>query len=301
MLSKESVSSRMGGEGISFTEFSYQILQAYDFLELFEKKECILQVGGSDQWGNILAGLHLIRAKHGGHCNDLQHKHDKQRAPHHAEAFGLTLTLLTTSQGEKLGKSLGNSALWLCPSRCSPFRFYQHLLNTADGDVSKLLRLLTLLPLEEIDTLLREHQLWPEKRVAQHALARETTRLVHGEKALSKAVDATIAIFSEAYTDLSLEDLSACLLDGTELEICLEDMMSHPVDLTELAVQAKLFTSKSEGRRLIQAGGLYLNGKRLLPFEGARKLLSSDLLHGRIAILRCGKKRPLVIHARPKA
>jgi tyrosyl-tRNA synthetase len=264
MLAREAVRARLAS-GISFTEFSYQVLQAYDFLCLLRRHDCTVQLGGSDQWGNITAGIELIRRIEG-------------RA-----AYGLTLPLVTKSDGTKFGKT-ESGTVWLDARRTSPYEMYQFWLNTADADVVRFLRYFTFLPLAEIDDLTAATARAPEKREAQRVLAREVTRLVHGDAALRDAEEISGALFSgdvAALTEGQLEQAFA----GVP---CTAVDPPAALSATELLVRTGLAESKRRGRELISAGAVTLNGQRLGDPE--RQVSPADALYGRYVILRKGKK-----------
>jgi tyrosyl-tRNA synthetase len=262
MLAKESVRSRLEDRehGISYTEFSYMLLQAFDFLHLFQNESCRIQGGGSDQWGNITAGIELIRKKTG------------------AQAFGITFPLLTTSSGEKFGKSAGN-AVWLDSNKTSPYQFYQYWINTDDRDVERFLKLFTFLSLDEIGEIVHHP---PEQRVAQKRLAAEVTELVHGPEAVTQAQKASEVLFGGEVAGLSDRDLSEIFADVPSFEIDL------PVKVTEALVRAGAAKSKGEATRLVAGGGVYLNNRRV---DGAdAHIRSEDRASQSMLILRVGKK-----------
>ena len=262
MLAKESVRARLEDRehGISYTEFSYMLLQAFDFLHLFQNEGCRIQGGGSDQWGNITAGIDLIRKKTG------------------AQAYGITFPLLTTSSGEKFGKSAGN-AVWLDANRTSPYQFYQYWINTDDRDVERFLKLFTFLPLEEIAAILRSP---PEQRVAQKRLAAEVTKLVHGEEALAQAVKASDVLFGGEVAGLTDRDLAEIFADVPSFEISL------PMKITDALVRAGAAKSKGEATRLVAGGGVYLNNQRV---DGAdAQIRAEDRASESMLIVRVGKK-----------
>ena len=274
MLAKESVKLRMQGsdEGMSYTEFSYQLLQGYDYYRLHKDHDCVLQLGGSDQWGNITAGIDLIRKLdgEGGH------------------AFGLTWPLITDSAGRKIGKSEGNS-IWLSPEKTSPFDFYQYWVREIqDVDVERFLRWLTFLPLDQIGQIVTEHQQAPDKRLGQKTLARELTTLVHGPDAAARAIAASQTMYGSAVdelTDAAIEALAAqgvasISLDRAKLEA------GWPV--LDATVETGLAKSKGEARRLVAQGGLYVNNK---PWPDANaNLTTQHLVSGSAIVLRSGKK-----------
>lgn len=272
MLSKESVRQRMEDrdQGISYTEFSYMLLQAYDFLYLFDSYNCLLQMGGSDQWGNIVEGVELIRRRRS------------------KETYGITFPLLTTADGKKFGKSeQGN--IWLDASLTSPYRFYQYWVNADDRDVIRFLYLFTFLPPEEIKALHDATVKAPEQREAQRRLAFELTCLVHGDNVAREAQKASEVLFGK---DEGLRELS----EGVFVEI-FSDVPSIEINtcgasIVDLAVKSGLGKSKSEIRRLIHDGGLYLNNARLSA-EGSVK--EGDLLHGKYLLLRKGKREYAII------
>lgn len=269
MLAKDSVDSRLSG-GISFTEFSYMILQAYDFHKLHQQHGCSLQVGGSDQWGNITAGLDLI-GKMGG-----------------SGAFGLTMPLVTKSDGKKFGKS-ESGAIWLDRSKTSAYQFYQFWMNTDDSDVVKFLKYFTFLSPERIGELERELAESPEKRAAQRELAREVTRLVHGQEAVENAENITQALFSGEFTKLSEQELIEALADMPTT--VLEDGQDTP--LIDLLIAAKAAPSRRQAKQDIDSGAVSVNGEKQ---SGADTVIGADQrLHGRYLVLRRGKKNYFLI------
>ncbi len=271
MLGKESVRSRLGSEqGITFTEFAYMTMQAYDFLHLFDHHGCTIQCGGNDQWGNITAGMDLIQKVRGG------------------RAYGITFPLVTTATGAKFGKSAGN-AVWLDADRTSPFRFYQYWLNTEDGDVARFLKLFTFLPLEQIRELCKEHEQDPGRRGAQRMLASETTRLVHGEAGLERAVRATDALFGGGLEGLSEAELADVFSDVPSTTMPAGSLDGDGLPVLELLTRASVFASKGEARRMLDQGGLYLNSRRV---GSPEERVSLATLEGRrVLIVRLGKKR----------
>jgi tyrosyl-tRNA synthetase len=238
MLAKESVQSRIEG-GISFTEFSYMLLQAYDFLELYRRESAQLQIGGSDQWGNITAGIELIRRVDGG------------------KAHALTMPLVTTASGTKFGKTEAGS-VWLDPALTSPYKFYQYWINVDDRDVGKYLRFFTLLPRKEIEALDEATKSSPEKRAAQVALANDVTARVHGEKAARVAGEVSSVLFGKA----DPEKLSADVLAALSKEVEFAEVSALP-SLADAMVTLKLAASKGAVKRLLEQGGVYVNGKRV--------------------------------------
>lgn len=270
MVARESVRARLEDRdhGISYTEFSYMLLQAYDFLHLYDAYGCKLQVGGSDQWGNIVSGMDLIRRLR----ND--------------EAFGLTWPLVTKADGTKFGKT-ESGAVWLDPKRTSPYKFYQFWINQTDAETPKWLRTFTFLSREEIEALEQEIFQAPEKRAAQRRLAQEVTQMVHGEEALANAVKATEAMFGGSLTgldDATLEDVFS-EVPTAELQRAVLDENRLLVDVF---VECGIFKSKGEARRLIQNGGLYLNNEKVTADD--MKLTPQSLCGERIAVARTGKR-----------
>lgn len=270
MLSKESVKRRIEQEeGISYTEFSYMLLQAYDFLVLYDRYNCILQMGGSDQWGNITAGIELIRRLRGG------------------RAYGLVLPLVTTASGVKFGKTEAGT-IWLDPALTSPYRFYQFWFNTDDRDVIRYLKYFTLLPQERIAELEQKVAEVPEEREAQRTLAREVTRMVHGETALARAERASRILFGEEITDITAREIEEIFSDVPSAELSKDELSGEGMLITELLVKCGMASSRSDGRRLIQGGGIYLNNVRVLDIE--QKITLSQAIEGKFIVLRRGPK-----------
>jgi len=275
MLAKESVRRRIEGEdGISFTEFSYLLLQAYDFVELFDRYGCTLQMGGSDQWGNITAGCDLIRKLRG------------------ARAHGLVLPLVTTSAGVKFGKTEVGT-VWLDSKQTSPFRFYQFWLNTDDRDVVRYLKFFTFLSREEIEALARTVEGAPEQRAAQRALAREVTRLLHGEDQVRRAERAGTVLFSEDIADAEVDEVLMVFEDAPSSEVSLPE---GGMALADMLTLVKLTSSKSEATRLVKSGGVYVNNVRAK--DERRKLTSADAIRGELFILRKGRKDHHIVRLR---
>jgi tyrosyl-tRNA synthetase len=272
MIAKESVRARLEQreQGISYTEFSYMLLQAYDFVHLFDSHGCRLQVGGSDQWGNITAGVELVRRTRG------------------AEVFGLTWPLLTKADGEKFGKSeQGN--VWLDPARTSPYEFFQFWMRQDDRDVVRLLKLFTGLSPETVDSLAEVHAERPEAREAHRVLAHKMTTLVHGEPAATSALQASAALFGGELTGLSRADLLEVFADAPSTSLPagrLED--GAGVILLDLLAETGLAPSKSAARRELEQGGIYVNNVREI--DGDRRIASADLLDGGYLVLRRGKR-----------
>ncbi len=271
MLAKESVKSRISSEdGISLTEFVYMPLQAYDFLWLYENVNCSAQMGGSDQWGNIVAGVDLIRRKRG------------------AAAHGLVYPLLTTASGAKFGKTEGG-AVWLDPALTSPYRFYQFWFNSADEDVIAYLKTFTWLSQQEIAALETELNANPGARAAQRALAREVMRLVHGESELLKAERAANALFGGDLTGISAAELREINEDVPSSERPANDLSGEGAEIVTLLADSGLAKSRGEARRLIRGGGVYLNNQRVAD-ESAR-VTRPDSLHGQYLLLRVGRRK----------
>jgi tyrosyl-tRNA synthetase len=262
MLAKDSVQSRIEG-GISFTEFSYMLLQAYDFLELNRREGVTLQIGGSDQWGNITAGLELIRRVQG------------------VTAHALTMPLVTTASGTKFGKTEAG-AVWLDATRTSPYKFYQYWINVDDRDVGKYLRLFTLMSREEIENLDRLVDTAPEKRQAQQALARDMTARVHGEEAARVAEEGSKVLFGKG----DPASLSESVLRALAEEVPFAEVGEAP-GLLDALVALKLAASKGAARRLVEQGGVYLNGQRA---SAETTLTKATALHGRYFLIRKGAR-----------
>ncbi|MDE0341096.1 MAG: tyrosine--tRNA ligase [Nitrospinae bacterium] len=265
MMAKESVKSRIADAGISYTEFSYMALQAYDFLQLFEKENCAMQIGGSDQWGNITAGIELIRRVHG------------------KPAFGMTFPLITTSDGRKFGKTEEGN-IWLDPKRTSPYRFSQYWIQTDDRDVGRFLRYFTFLPLDEIDEIEKEHFESPEKRAGQHRLSKELTTLVHGAAAARSAERAARILFGAGLDDIEKTDL---LTAAEEMPRTLQSG-APPYPLIDILLETGLSKSKTLARKELRGGGIYVNNRRVTD-EGS-VLSDNDILFGQYILLRKGKK-----------
>jgi tyrosyl-tRNA synthetase len=270
MLQKESVNRRLQNEdGISFTEFSYLLLQSYDFLQMFDRYGCGMQMGGSDQWGNITAGIDLIRKLRG------------------KKAHGLVMPLIASASGTKFGKTEAG-AVWLDAVRTSPFRFYQFWLNTDDRDVVRYLKFFTFLSKDEIDALEAVTASRPEKREGQQALAREITRLVHGEELTRRAEHASTLLFAEDITTLSIDDVLAVFADVPSTDVSESDFAGG-LALVDLVARVQLAPSKSEARRLVQSGGVYVNNRRVS--DPQERLLRSMAIGGQLFVLRKGQKQ----------
>jgi tyrosyl-tRNA synthetase len=278
MLAKESVKRRYEeGDGISFTEFSYMLLQAYDFLVLHERYGCTLQMGGSDQWGNIVAGTELIR---------------KMRA---AKAYGLVFPLVTTSTGIKFGKTEAGS-VWLDPKLTSPYRFYQFWINTDDGDVIKYLKYFTLLDQQAIAELEQTVVVAPEKREAQKRLAEEVTRMVHGESNLRKAIQASRVLFGGEIENLSASDVQDIFAEVPSSELPVDIFSGEGISLVDLVMIAGFAQSKGAARRLIEEGGIYINNRRVTHVQATIDL--STFIDGQFLVLRKGARQYHLIKAK---
>ncbi len=266
MLARESVKSRLAGsEGLSYTEFSYMLLQGYDYLWLFENEGCRLQIGGSDQWGNIVLGVDLIRRKH-------------RRTAH-----ALTWPLLTRADGTKYGKTAGGETMWLSAARMSPYRFYQGWIGVEDADVRRLLLQLTFLPVAEVDALMSEHERVPHERRAQKRLAFEVTALVHGEAAAEAARAASAILFGGG-----IDEAGAEVFDVLAAEVPTTRTRTVGVGLIDLLAEIGMATSRSDARRAIEQGAIYINGERVTAID--RTIQSADLRSGGNLLLRRGKK-----------
>lgn len=282
MLAKDTVARRLSSEdGISFTEFSYQVLQGNDYLHLFDEYGCTLQLGGNDQWGNLTSGLDLIHKVRGVDVNVF------------------TSPIITDAQGKKFGKSEGN-AVWIDGTMLSPYRFYQFWFNRPDAEMESLLKAFTFLPKAEIERLIEQTRTNPGAREAQRALAWEVTSLVHGEAATQAAIDASSALFGHGDLAAIDEDTLQAALDGLKVES--EDGSkafagARPGErVAEAGVRAGLFKSISEARKTIRSGGVYLNNTRV---DDEEQLLGDgDFLHGRFALIRRGKRSLGVVETR---
>ncbi|MGW0810661.1 tyrosine--tRNA ligase [Nonomuraea sp. NPDC002799] len=265
MLAREAVSARLQGEGLSYTEFSYQILQANDYLELYRRHDCTLQIGGSDQWGNITAGTDLVRRTEGGHVH------------------ALTLPLITKADGTKFGKTAGG-ALWLDPEMTSPYAFYQYFLNSDDRDVIHYLKVFTFRTREEIEALEKAVAERPFAREAQRTLAEDLTELLHGKQELDAVIAASKALFGQG----SLEDLPAATLAAALAEVPKATVPALGASFVDLLADSGLVESKSAARRAVKEGGAYLNNVKIT--DESYVPAAGDLLHGRFLVLRRGKK-----------
>jgi tyrosyl-tRNA synthetase len=275
MLQKESVNRRLESEeGISYTEFSYLLLQARDYLELFDRHGCTLQMGGSDQWGNITAGIDLIRKLRG------------------ARVHGLVWALMTTSTGAKFGKTEAGT-IWLDPKRTSPFHFYQFWLNTDDRDAVRYLKVFTFLPRERIDELARETERAPERREAQRTLAREVTGLVHGDDQVARAERASSVLFGESISDARVDDVLMVFADAPSTELTLP---ADGVAVVDLLARVKLASSKSEATRLVKSGGIYVNNVRV--GDERARVSREDAIGGELILLRKGRRDQHLVRIR---
>lgn len=281
MLAKDSVRNRLEDrdQGISFTEFSYSLLQAYDFLHLHDTYNCRLQIGGSDQWGNIVAGMDLTRRLRG------------------SETYGLTFPLITKADGTKFGKT-ESGAVWLDPKRTSPYRFYQFWINTADADVIKYLKFFTFFPgqaghpgvgvaREQIEALEQSVTTAPETRQAQKVLAEQVTLLVHGPEGLEAAQRATQALFGGELGGLDEDTLIDVFSEVPSSQLG-RDVLQSDKTVVDTLVECGVFSSKGEARRMIDSGGLYLNNRRIEGLD--TKLSAESLLTPHVAVVRKGKK-----------
>ena len=276
MLAKESVKKRLeASEGaLTFTEFSYQILQGNDFLHLYDAYGCTMEVGGADQWGNITAGTDLVRKMRG------------------RTVYGLTFPLLLDGTGKKFGKSEGN-AMFMSAEKTSVYDWYQFFLRSADADVIRYLKVFSLRPLDEIAELERQMKANPEARIPQKALAEELTALVHGAAGLETARGATQALFGGDVAGKGADELETIFKDVKSAERARADVVGKPV--WTVAAQAGMFKSNGEARRMAQQGGLSLNGAKA---DAARVFAEGDLVEGRVAVLRSGKKNFFLLRVR---
>jgi tyrosine--tRNA ligase len=266
MLDRDTVKRRLESDGISYTEFSYMLLQANDFVHLHKEYDCVLQIGGGDQWGNIVSGVDLNRRVNG------------------AKVHGLTVPLVTDAEGNKFGKSTGGGKLWLDPQLTSPYSWYQYFINAGDAVVIDYLRWFTFLTQDEIAELARKVEDEPHKREAQRVLAREMTTLVHGEQATEAVELASQALFGKA----ELQDLDEATLSSALQETEIAEV-GPEATILDLLVEAGLEKSKGAARRTVGEGGAYVNNQRIEDIEWSPN--SNDLLHGSWLVLRKGKKR----------
>jgi len=271
MLQKESVSRRLESEeGISYTEFSYLLLQARDFLELFEREHCVLQMGATDQWGNITAGIELIRKLRG------------------RKVHGLVWPLMTTAAGTKFGKTEAGT-VWLDANRTTPFKFYQFWLNTDDRDVVAYLKYFTFLDRDTVAALDEATRRAPERREGQRVLAREVTTLVHGAGQVARAEHASSLLFSEDITTLDADDVLAVFEDVPSTDLSDHALADGGLGIVDLVVLVQLAPSKGEARRLVQSGGIYVNNRRVADVQ---MRVTRDLaISGRLFVVRKGQKQ----------
>ncbi len=280
MMAKDSVKKRLSresSEGMSFTEFSYQLMQGYDFYWLWKNRGCILQLGGSDQWGNITTGTELIRRMDGG------------------EAFALTCPLIRKADGTKFGKT-ENGNIWLDPERTSPYEFYQFWLNVADDDAEKYIKIFTMLDRGTIEGLIAEHREDPSQRILQKALAREVTVMCHGEQAYENALEASRLLFgnvsAEAFRRLDERTVREVFAKVPSFDVSKEALPCGVMDL--LAVNTAIFPSKGEARKMIQGGGVSLNKEKVSSID--RQITSDDVINGHYILAQKGKKNYFIIN-----
>jgi tyrosyl-tRNA synthetase len=267
MLARETVKRRLDGDGMSYTEFSYLLLQSFDYLQLHRKYGCSLQVGGSDQWGNIIGGVDLIRKVDG----DSSH--------------ALTAPLVTDAEGRKFGKSTGGGNIWLDPALTSPYAWYQYFVNVGDADVVRYLRMFTFLTREEIDALEEDTRERPHLRAAQRRLASEFTTLVHGSHATEQVIAASGALFGRG----ELRDLDSSTLDAAMAEVPTGTArLADGPTIVDLLVSTGLAESRGAARRVVKEGGAYVNNQKIADEEWSPA--STDLLHGRWLVVRRGKR-----------
>ena len=270
MMSKESVKTRLDREeGISFTEFSYMLMQSYDFLYLHTHENCDLQTGGSDQWGNITAGVELIRRVRG------------------ESVYAMVYPLITKADGTKFGKT-ETGTVWLSPERTSPYRFYQFWLNTDDKDVVHYLKVFTFLKKPEVEELVEAMERQPEQRQAQRVLAREVTRTVHGQDALERAEQASQVLFGGEMGGLSAKDIQDIFADVPSSDLPRGQIENGALTIVDLLALGELAKSKGEARRSIAEGGIYLNNQRVS--EPTQAVSLADAIEGRFLVLRKGRK-----------
>src|ERR1700712_1182897 len=273
MLDRDTIRRRLDGEGISYTEFSYMLLQANDYVELHQRHGCGLQIGGSDQWGNIIAGVRLVRQKTG------------------ATVHALMVPLVTAADGTKFGKSTGGGSLWLDPEMTSPYAWYQYFVNTADADVIRYLRWFTFLSADELGELAEATTSRPHERAAQRRLAQEFTTLVHGQSATDAVELASQALFGRGeLSDLDEPTLAAALREASVAELAPGD----PDAITDLLVATGLAPSKGAARRTVAEGGVYVNNGRITDEQWAPQ--AADFLRGSWLVLRKGKRNIAGVH-----
>jgi tyrosyl-tRNA synthetase len=280
MMAKDSVKKRLEGDtGMSFTEFTYQLVQGYDFYWLYKNKNCKLQMGGSDQWGNITTGTELVRRKAGG------------------EAFAFTCPLITKADGGKFGKTeKGN--VWLDATKTSPYQFYQFWLNASDDDAKKWIKIFTLLPIEKIEELIAAHDLAPQQRILQKELAAELTKFVHSEADLNFAIRATEILFGNATTEV-LQSLSETqllqVMEGVPTVNVTLSSLTEGYDLINLLTETEIFPSKGEARKMWQGGGLGINKEKIN--TEFTNVTTANLLQGKYMLVQKGKKNYYLVVA----
>lgn len=279
MMAKDSVKSRLNGtanDGLSFTEFTYQLLQGYDFLHLYENKNCRLQMGGSDQWGNITTGTELIRRKTGG------------------EAYGLVCPLITKADGRKFGKT-ENGNIWLDPARTSPYEFYQFWLNVSDDDAARYIKIFTLLDKETVENLIKEHEVAPHLRLLQKRLAEEVTVMVHSREDYEAAVEASEILFGNATKDnllhLSERNLLA-VFEGVPSGQIARSEMGDGMDIVQFVVKSGFLPSLSEARRALKENSLSVNKEKV---QDGQMITSADLVRDKYVVLQRGRKNYFLV------
>ena len=284
MMAKDSVKRRLNGEardGLSFTEFTYQLLQGYDFLHPYQTKNCKLQMGGSDQWGNITTGTELIRRKNGG------------------DAFALTCPLITKADGGKFGKTESGN-VWLDPRYTSPYKFYQFWLNVSDDDAAKYIKIFTFISREEIESLIAEHAAAPHLRLLQKRLAKEVTCMVHSEADYNAAVEASGILFGNAAAETLHkidEDTLLAVFEGVpQFEVARATVEAGVKAVDLFAEHAAIFASKGEMRKLVQGGGVSVNKEKLTAFD--KVITTDDLLNGKYLLVQRGKKNYYLINVK---
>jgi tyrosyl-tRNA synthetase len=276
MMAKDSVKKRLEGEnGMSFTEFTYQLVQGYDFFWLYKNKNCKLQMGGSDQWGNIVTGTELIRRKTGG------------------EAFAFTCPLIKKADGGKFGKTeKGN--IWLDANKTTPYQFYQFWLNASDSDATTWIKIFTFLQEGEINSLIAAHETNPADRILQKKLAEELTKFVHGESELEKAKETTEKLFSNAKASvdsLSVEDLES--IEGIVKTNYSADKINAGIDILSFLAENSIFESKGAARKMLQNGGVSINREKITDL--LKMVDKNNLLHNKFILIQVGKKNNFLI------
>ena len=279
MMAKDSIRSRLDREvGVSFTEFSYMLLQAYDYLVLHDRFGCLLQTGGSDQWGNIVSGVELIRRMRG------------------ERAFGLVYPLITKADGTKFGKTAAGTNVWLDPERTSPYRFYQFWLNTGDEKVADYLKYYTFLTRDEIDDLAHAVAVRPERREAQRRLAEEMTRMIHGPTELEKAELASDVLFGGELTGLDAGQIADIFSDVPSSDVPKTALEDGGLSVIDLVADSGLAPSRGQAKRDIKGGGIYLNNRRVTDL--GRQATLADTIEGQFLVLRKGKKKYHLVRVR---